>query len=72
MASRDYDGPLVSQRAKASAVGADNWAEELVFTELLGPEARDPVKGALPTASDLGGHVTPSGLLQGYRAVTVR
>ena len=36
------DGPLVSQRAKAEALGLDRWIETMVFTAELGPEFGKP------------------------------
>jgi putative hydrolase of the HAD superfamily len=36
------DGPLVSQRAKAAALGLAGWANPIVFTETLGPGCGKP------------------------------
>jgi putative hydrolase of the HAD superfamily len=36
------DGPLVSQRAKAAALGLAGWADPIVFTEALGPGRGKP------------------------------
>lgn len=36
------DGPLESQRAKATALGTADWAQRVVFTDELGPSATKP------------------------------
>jgi putative hydrolase of the HAD superfamily len=54
------DGPLVSQRAKAAALGLAGWADPIVFTDALGPGRGKPHPDAFECVEAASGMVGAS------------